>query len=73
MEFHPKLLGIERALKLLRKLQAYGYETEYAITRAADRSLIAKERMDIRKIRLDSLIIELSNPMPAYLLFLKRH
>jgi len=68
MEFHPQLLGAERALEFLRRLQSYGYEIEYLVTRAADRSLIAKEKTDIRKTRWDDLIMELTNPMPAYLL-----
>ena len=73
MEFHPILLGRERALGLLRKLHDYGYEIEYAVTRAVDRSFIAKEDRDLRKTKLDDLITELANPMPAYLLLLKRH
>ncbi len=71
MEFHPILLGKERALGLLRKLHDYGYEIEYAVTRAVDRSFIAKEKTDIRKIGIKELINELLNPMPAYLLLLK--
>ena len=73
MEFHPKLLGIKKAILLLRKMQSYGYEIEYAITRAVDRSLIVKKDRDIRKIKLNDLIKEMKNPMPAYLLLLKKH
>ena len=73
MEFHPILLGKERALGLLRKLHNYGYEIEYAVTRAVDRSFIVKVDRDLRKMKLDDLITELANPMPAYLLLLKKH